>query len=178
MVKAIVSGGQTGADEAGLLAAKILGLETKGFMPKGYARDDGKGIEIAQEYGLQESEGGYATRDRQNVAISDAVIGFLLTKPNTGKGTTTALRYALEGNQEYIPFDVLSKSYKSDRKPVLVMYDVSQTNVEESADLIRTFIDTHRPQNLMISGPTANTFPDGTQLFRDVLVKALTVKSS
>jgi hypothetical protein len=35
MVRKIISGGQTGADQAGLAVAKRLGISTGGFMPKG-----------------------------------------------------------------------------------------------------------------------------------------------
>jgi hypothetical protein len=35
MLERVISGGQTGADQAGLAAAKRLGVPTGGFMPKG-----------------------------------------------------------------------------------------------------------------------------------------------
>ena len=37
----IISGGQTGADQAGLLAAQALGLQTGGWAPHGWRTDAG-----------------------------------------------------------------------------------------------------------------------------------------
>jgi Circularly permutated YpsA SLOG family len=37
----IISGGQTGADQAGWRAAKACGLETGGWMPKGWKTELG-----------------------------------------------------------------------------------------------------------------------------------------
>lgn len=45
-------------------------------------------------YGLGESEGGYRTRDIENAAMADACVGFLCTKPKTGKGAAVALPHA------------------------------------------------------------------------------------
>jgi RNA polymerase sigma factor (sigma-70 family) len=36
MVRKVISGGQTGADQAGLFAAEAFGIETGGWMPKGF----------------------------------------------------------------------------------------------------------------------------------------------
>ena len=41
MIKKIISGGQSGADLAGLKAAIKLGIETGGFIPKNYRTENG-----------------------------------------------------------------------------------------------------------------------------------------
>ncbi len=40
-VTRIVSGGQTGADQGALMAAKRLGLSTGGWMPQGFTTEAG-----------------------------------------------------------------------------------------------------------------------------------------
>ena len=50
-IKKIISGFQTGADIGGILAAKRLGLETGGTMPKGFRTEDGPRPEFAELYG-------------------------------------------------------------------------------------------------------------------------------
>jgi hypothetical protein len=60
----IVSGGQTGADRGGLLAAKELGIDTGGWMPHGLMCEDDQGASIQQEFGMLESDGDYAKRDQ------------------------------------------------------------------------------------------------------------------
>ena len=41
MIERVISGGQTGADQAGLAVAKRLGIPTGGCMPKGWLTEAG-----------------------------------------------------------------------------------------------------------------------------------------
>jgi hypothetical protein len=50
----IISGGQTGADIAGIRAAKRVGLETGGCLPRGCGTLDGPRREYIREYGMHE----------------------------------------------------------------------------------------------------------------------------
>lgn len=71
----IISGGQTGADRAGLEIGKELGLETGGWMPKGFLAQDGYHPEFAQLYGIQEHESPkYGPRTYCNVRDSDGTV--------------------------------------------------------------------------------------------------------
>lgn len=45
MIKKVISGGQTGADQAGLLAARVCGVDVGGTAPKGY-QDTGSRSQI------------------------------------------------------------------------------------------------------------------------------------
>jgi Circularly permutated YpsA SLOG family len=76
-INRIISGGQTGADEAGLVAAKALGLKTGGWMPKGYRTDTGSRPDFLDLYGmLQHSSYSYPPRTELNVLQSDATLIF------------------------------------------------------------------------------------------------------
>ena len=79
ILKKIISGGQTGADQAGLDAGVDLGLETGGWIPKGRRTEAGP---MSQDhmilYGLKEHrDASYAPRTLENVIDSDgtALIG-------------------------------------------------------------------------------------------------------
>lgn len=72
----IVSGGQTGADQGGLEAARELGLSTFGFMPRGYVTEDGPRRDIAEKFGLRAVSGGYPKRTMENVKAADATVTF------------------------------------------------------------------------------------------------------
>lgn len=73
----IISGGQTGADQGGLQAAKILGLETGGWAPKGYKTELGPNLELKTLYGLRETVSPqYPPRTRMNVANSNGTLIF------------------------------------------------------------------------------------------------------
>ncbi len=58
----IVSGGQTGADQAGWRAARSLGLRTGRWIPRGFETEAGPRLEFAREFGAVELAGGYRER--------------------------------------------------------------------------------------------------------------------
>ena len=73
----IISGGQTGADQAGLVAAARLGITTGGVMPRGFRTEDGPRPDLAARYGLTESASpAYAVRTEQNVLATDGTVVF------------------------------------------------------------------------------------------------------
>lgn len=71
----IISGGQTGADRGALSAAKDLGLQTGGWMPKGYKTEKGPRPELAVMYQVKEhTSPEYAPRTEANVKEADGTI--------------------------------------------------------------------------------------------------------
>jgi hypothetical protein len=77
LLRKIISGGQTGADQGALAAARELGLETGGLMPRDFLTEDGPQPEIARLYGLdQSSSASYTTRTRHNIMASDGTLIF------------------------------------------------------------------------------------------------------
>lgn len=72
----IISGGQTGADRGGLEAARLAGLETAGWAPRGYLTEDGPDPSLAA-FGLREARStSYPERTRANVREADACVWF------------------------------------------------------------------------------------------------------
>lgn len=89
-VLTIVSGGQTGADRAGLDFAIAHGLPHGGWCPLGRRAEDGP---LHERYQLRETEGeGYLQRTRCNVADSDATLIFNIGELSDGSLAT--LRFA------------------------------------------------------------------------------------
>ncbi len=80
MIKKIISGGQTGADQGGLCAGKFLGLETGGTAPPNFMTHDGPNFELLHDiYGLTEGEPDpkvYPKRTCANVQDSDGTVLF------------------------------------------------------------------------------------------------------
>lgn len=77
MLTKVISGGQTGADRAGLKAAAAAGLETGGWMPKGFIALDGNHPEFAGMYKIVEHDSDkYPPRTALNVRESDGTIVF------------------------------------------------------------------------------------------------------
>jgi hypothetical protein len=85
-VKKIISGGQTGADEAGLIAARLSGLQTGGWMPKGFRTLDGRKPEFKEMYKMQEHSSYYYTpRTFQNAKESDGTVRFATNFNSAGE---------------------------------------------------------------------------------------------
>lgn len=77
MLHKVISGGQTGADQAALWAAKQLGYRTGGWMPAGAQTDGGPNWFIAREFGMDiHEERGYPPRTERNVRVSDGTVIF------------------------------------------------------------------------------------------------------
>jgi hypothetical protein len=75
ILKKIISGGQIGADQAGLRAAKVFGFETGGYAPKGYRTLSGPNPELGLNYGLIALESPeYPVRTQANVEAADGTL--------------------------------------------------------------------------------------------------------
>ena len=86
MLERVISGGQTGADEAGLIAAKMYGLKTGGYMPDGFKTKVGDRPEFADIYRCYAVKGaGYAAITSLNVYHSDATIRFACNFQSQGE---------------------------------------------------------------------------------------------
>src|SRR5262245_47209500 len=93
----VISGGQTGADRAGLVAAKAAGIATGGWMPKGFRAQDGPRPEFAELYGVKEhASARYPPRTALNVKQSDATLRFATDWDSPGEVLTQQMcnRYA------------------------------------------------------------------------------------
>jgi hypothetical protein len=103
MIQRVISGGQTGADQAGWRAARAAGIVTGGWMPKGFLTEDGPRPEFAELYGAQEHHLiGYPPRTKANVRDSDGTMIF-----NVGSefsmGTKATLRACRYGDHPTRP---------------------------------------------------------------------------
>jgi hypothetical protein len=77
MLGKLISGGQTGADQAGWRAAQAFGVPTGGWMPNGFLTEDGPHPEFAAGYGAAEMPtDSDPARTAQNVQDSDAPLWF------------------------------------------------------------------------------------------------------
>lgn len=102
MIDKIVSGGQTGADRAGLDAAIESGVEYGGWAPKGRKAEDGL---VPDKYHLTElKKGGYPKRTEQNVVDSDGTVIFSFGKLTGGSLLTR--RFAGEYNRPHLHIDL------------------------------------------------------------------------
>lgn len=89
MFRKVVSGGQTGADIAGLRAASKYGLATGGWMPRGFRAEDGLHPEFAEAYGMQETlTEDYVERTLINARDSDGTLRIASNMKSPGEKCT------------------------------------------------------------------------------------------
>lgn len=89
MLSKVISGCQTGADQAGLAAAYYCGLATGGYIPKGHKTLDGPRPDLTRKYKLTEhSSTSYKERTWDNVQSSDATIRFATNFNSPGEKCT------------------------------------------------------------------------------------------
>lgn len=100
----IISGGQTGADQGGLLAARTLHIPTRGTAPQGWITEVGPQEQLLRGFGLVEcSEPGYDSRTRWNVLAAD---GTLLLGSYTSGGSALTAKIATDAKKPFfhVPF--------------------------------------------------------------------------
>lgn len=104
MVSKIISGGQTGADQAALDAAIKFNIEHGGWVPKGRKRENGV---LPSKYRMQEMDTtDYAARTRKNVMDSDGTV--LPAKGPLRGGTLLTQRIALQAGRPCCHIDLMA----------------------------------------------------------------------
>lgn len=105
-IKKVISGGQTGADQAGLMAAHKIGLETGGTAPSNFYTENGPNP-LLELLGLK-AEGDYRQRTIKNVKDSDGTVLITITANSPGSVLTRN-----EAKRQNKPF------YQIDLNPVM-----------------------------------------------------------
>src|SRR5262245_49785520 len=94
MIGKIISGGQTGVDQAALRAAKACGMPTGGWALKGWRSEDGPAPWLA-DFGLQEhASAAYPDRTRANVGDAGLTLILVTREYDLARGTALTLRVA------------------------------------------------------------------------------------
>lgn len=143
MLRKVISGGQSGADIAGLEVAKKFGLETGGIMPFGFKTLDGCRPEYKEMYGLTaHNSSSYVTRTRANVRDSDGTIRLAFNLESRGEICT--LKAIKDYGKPWIDVDFSSNSVKQTVEPVvewLCRNEIEILNIAGNAE--QTWAGTH-----------------------------------
>lgn len=92
MIERVVTGGQTGVDQAAWRAARALGIATGGWVPRGYLTEDGPQPEELADFGAREHEStSWDARTEANVRDSDATLLFQSETSGPGVALTRAI---------------------------------------------------------------------------------------
>jgi len=99
MIEKIISGGQTGADIAGLKFARNKGIPTGGSAPEGFMTEAGSNPELRDLYNLRELNGNYMDRTIQNVMDADGTVIFAEEMTN---GSRLTLDICIKEKKPYL----------------------------------------------------------------------------
>lgn len=110
MLTKIISGGQTGADQAGLLAARKCGVETGGTAPSEFYTGWGPNP-LLESFGLIAC-GDYRSRTIKNIKDSDGTV--LLTMTSKSPGSTLTRNESIRRGKPFLELDTneLIKAYE------------------------------------------------------------------
>jgi len=137
MIKKIISGGQTGADQGALDAAIEFGIPYGGWIPKGRLTEDGP---LPEMYNLDEMPtDSYKERTEQNVIDSD--------------GTVIISRSRLTGGSAYT-----RKMVKKHHKPCLHINLKNTATFFASSEIIK-WAEENDIEVLNVAGPKASKCP-------------------
>lgn len=150
----IISGFQTGADQGGVQAARRLGYETGGMMPKGWATEYGPRPEFAALYHAVESTSkDYVSRTIWNLMSSDGTVVFTHGPLDGGSLRT---------------YDECERRHK----PVCLI-DFRELDDGVSGVAVKVWIQHHRIATLNVSGNRESKSPGITIRVENFLCRAL-----
>ena len=141
----VFSGGQRGADQAGLAAAKDNGLITGGWIPKGWITLNGAMPALSKLGCLEHNSSKYSPRTYQNVKDSDGTIRLAYSFTSPGERCT---KKAI-GYYEKPSFDV-------DLKDPPFLFDIID------------WIDQNDIKILNVAGNAGHSKEEGTRIFQEV----------
>ena len=151
MIKKIISGGQTGVDQAALDAAIDCGISYGGWLPAGRKTEYGP---LPLRYIMEEMEtASYPERTRKNVVSADATL--IISHGQLTGGSALTAHIAKEMNFPYFHLDL--------------------DELNSRADLQKTakWLQVIRPEILNVAGPRASSDSRIYQESYDIIVELL-----
>lgn len=156
----IISGGQTGVDQAGLEAVfnymtsdpypRNLIIGCGGTAPKGYRTESGFDTDLKEIYGLKESHSyNYNVRTEQNVIDSDATV--IIIKELTG-GSKKTIFLCQKHNK---PYRVITWHPELETLPL--------------ATMLHDFVEEHNVKVLNVAGHRYSKWPKGKEFASKIL---------
>lgn len=139
----IISGGQTGADQGGLLAAHVFGILTGGTAPDKYMTSKGSNL-LLEAFGLK-AVGSLQSRTRRNIVDSDATV--ILAVDMQSPGTIKTRQLCMELKRPFLAIDLTAAA--------TAFGDTGSVPVElrnKMCEALHAFILEHRVGVLNVAG--------------------------
>lgn len=143
----VISGGQTGADQGGLEAARKAGVQTGGQAPALYKTSIGLNP-MLQAYGLT-AKGTYDERTLVNIRFADATV--IIAHDMNSPGTVLTRRYAQREQTKLLELDVSEVVRLTANGPVSGTEPVIEQIIQHSVTLA-SFLTENQVQVLNVAG--------------------------
>ena len=151
----MVSGGQSGADMGGLLAAKSLGIATGGYAPKHFKTENGDKPELGTVFGLLEAPTDhYADRTATNIEMSNAVI--LIARKFESAGSRLTHKLAVDSGKPI--FEVVFPTHAAVEDPIIWLS-------------VLDWLHWHEPSVIMVAGNRESVAPGIEQWTREFITE-------
>ena len=149
ILEKVISGGQTGADQGGLLAARAAGILTGGWAPQGYRTLNGFEPLLGAVYGLMEHHSPhYRDRTWSNVQDADATVRIAHDWHSPGELCTH--RATLYFNRPRIDIRV-PDTYD--------LQDLAASCPQQPPQVLADWIIEHKVKVLNVAGNSEQTWP-------------------
>lgn len=150
LLERVISGGQTGADQAGLYSAEVCHFKTGGHAPKGYRTLSGNNPTMLRDhFGLEETvQENYQYRTALNVQNSDATIRLASNFESPGELCT--LRAITKFKKPY--FDVDLRPLMRTKMQYLSGKADRNAYIQQTTDALLTFLIEYQVVTLNIAG--------------------------
>jgi Circularly permutated YpsA SLOG family len=159
MIEKIVSGGQTGVDQAALLVASELGITVGGWCPKG-GLDENKVCMLGKYPFKEATTADPDEKTKLNIRDSDGTLIIVPTLPLPEKIKDGTILTIEDANRQQKPYLIIRLDQK-----------------ENVVDTLKEWVDKHNISILNIGGPRESNSPgihqESCELFRE-LFAALT----
>ena len=161
MIEKIVSGGQTGVDQAALAIAVEAGIEVGGWCPKGGLDECGNNIRIIHPVLQEASTSIPDERTRLNVDHSDGtliIVPQIPLPPSIVDGTKLTIDYAMQ-----------------QKKPHLI---IILSDKHDAVDRIADWVEQHHISVLNIGGPRESSCPGIHDATRALMLDFLSLQTA
>ena len=153
MLNKVVSGGQTGVDQAAFSAARKLGIVISGWAPKGFRCESGTIPRKYADYMLEAPNADYSTRTEMNVVDSDATIIYC-HNVKSSRGTKLTIDLCKKHKKPW--FDMVSETQ---------MFEDNEDGYDHFSSLLEGF------GIINVAGSRESNFPGIFDASRDRLIE-------
>lgn len=148
----IITGGQSGVDQAAIKAAEDLCVPVGGFVPKGWLTEDGPAPWLERHGLFEHASANYAARTVANLKLADYWLVLCMGIEGYHSRGTNLVRAQHAHHMRNFVAPV-------EKAPRLTILDASKPGISEKIPALASGILEHSPDALFVGGNRESRFP-------------------